>query len=146
MAMKPKLKKYTDYYNHDPKTKKLIRLTTSDISLDILLRGQLGFLSQSLDVTGVAADTGLLSEIGAREGIRVVHVPMHREISLLADLKALWLLYRLFRKEKPDIVHANTPKGSLLAMMAAKAAGVKQRFYTVTGLRFETARETSDGL
>ena len=127
---------------------KLLRITTVATSLG-LLKGQLRFLSDNgLEVVAVAdnsasrregATTDELKEVERTEGVRTVDVAMHREISLLADLRSLWSLYRLFRREKPDIVHANTPKGSLLAMLAARLAGVKHRIYTVTGLRFETA-------
>lgn len=119
--------------------KKLIRITTADISLDSLLKGQLKFLNQYFEVVGVAKDTGILRNVGEREGIRVVDAPLERPISLLKDIKALWFLYRLFRKEKPWCVHANTPKGSLLAMIAAWFACVPHRVYTVTGLRYQGA-------
>ena len=119
--------------------KKLIRVTTSDISLDSLIKGQLKFLSSEFEVIGVSNNTGVLAMVGEREGIRTIEVPMHREISLFSDIKCLWLLYRLFRKEKPDIVHANTPKGSMLSMIASKLASVPHRFYTVTGLRYQGA-------
>lgn len=119
--------------------KKLIRITTADISLDSLLKGQLKFLNQYFEVVGVAKDTGFLRNVGEREGIRVVDAPLERPISLLKDIKALWFLYRLFRKEKPWCVHANTPKGSLLAMIAAWFACVPHRVYTVTGLRYQGA-------
>lgn len=116
---------------------KLLRVTTHDISLNGLLKGQLRFLSQYFDVVGVAADTGELQKVAEREGVRVIDVPMHREISLWADLLCLWTLWRLFRRERPDIVHANTPKGSLLSMIAAWMARVPIRIYTVTGLRYQ---------
>ena len=119
--------------------KKLIRVTTADISLDSLLRGQLKFLNQYFEVVGVAKDTGVLKEVSEREGIRVVDAPLERPISLVKDIKGLWFLYRLFRKEKPWCVHANTPKGSLLAMIAAWIARVPHRVYTVTGLRYQGA-------
>lgn len=118
--------------------KKLIRITTIDGSLDGLLKGQLKFLNQYYDVVGAANDSGLLSTVAKREGIRTEAVKMNREISLSQDIKSLWNLVILFRKEKPYIVHANTPKGSLLAMIAAKITRVPHRIYTVTGLRFET--------
>lgn len=118
---------------------KLIRLTTIDFTLDNLLVGQLKFLNRKFEVIAVATDTGLLQKIGQREGVRVVSVNMHREISILADLRSLWNLYRLFRKEKPEIVHSNTPKASLLAMVAAWLSRTPHRIYTVTGLRFDTA-------
>ena len=119
--------------------KKLIRVTTADISLDSLLRGQLKYLNQYFEVIGVAKDTGVLKEVCEREGIRVVDAPLERPISLVKDIKGLWFLYRLFRKEKPWCVHANTPKGSLLAMIAAWFACVPHRVYTVTGLRYQGA-------
>lgn len=119
--------------------KKLIRVTTADISLDSLLRGQLKCLNQYFEVIGVAKNTGVLEEVGKREGIRVVDAPLERPISLVKDIKGLWFLCRLFRKEKPWCVHANTPKGSLLAMIAAWIARVPHRVYTVTGLRYQGA-------
>ena len=123
----------------DIQRKKLIRVTTADISLNSLLKGQLNFLNQYYEVIGVAKDTGVLKKVSEREGIRVVDAPLERPISLVKDIKGLWFLYRLFRKEKPWCVHANTPKGSLLAMIAAWFAGVPHRVYTVTGLRYQGA-------
>ena len=123
----------------DIQSKKLIRVTTADISLNSLLKGQLKFLNQYFEVVGVAKDTGVLKEVSEREGIRVVDAPLERPISLVKDIKGLLFLYRLFRKEKPWCVHANTPKGSLLAMIAAWFACVPHRVYTITGLRYQGA-------
>ena len=114
-------------------------MTTVDLSLDKLIPGQLRYVNQYFEVVGVAADTGLLKGVGEREGVRVIEVPMHREISLMNDVKSLWQLVRLFRMESPDILHCNTPKGSLLGLMAGKIAGVPHRIYTVTGLRYQGA-------
>lgn len=116
-----------------------MRLTTVDLSLDKLVNGQLRYMNQYFDVVGVAADTGLLSGVAEREGVRVIDVPMHREIALGADMKSLVHLVKLFRKEKPDILHCNTPKGSLLGLLAGKIVGIPHRVYTVTGLRYQGA-------
>lgn len=118
--------------------KKLIRLTTIDNSLDTLLKGQLRYLNKTFEIIGVANDSGLLASISEREGIRTIGIPMQRKISIIHDLQSLWALYRLFRKERPFIVHANTPKASFLSMIAAWLARVPHRIYLVTGLRFET--------
>lgn len=120
--------------------KKLIRVTTSDISLDTLIKGQLHFMNQHYEVVGLSNNTGRLMNVSEREGVRVIEVPMHREISLGADLKCLWKLCKIFKHERPFIVHANTPKGSLLAMMAGKLTCVPHRIYTVTGLRYQGAQ------
>lgn len=119
--------------------KKILRVTTADISLEGLLPGQLRFLNQYYDVVGVASDSGCLDYVGRREGIRVIDVPMHREISIKADMRSLAGLWRTFRRERPWMVHSNTPKGSLLAMTAAWLAHVPRRVYTVTGLRYQGA-------
>ena len=50
--------------------KKLIRLTTVDLSLDKLIPGQLKYMSSVFDVIGVASDTGLLDKVRKREGVR----------------------------------------------------------------------------
>ena len=119
---------------------KLIRLTTVAGSLGGMLKGQLRFLNEKFDVVGVASGAETLREISAREGVRMIHVEMRREIAPVQDLKSLFALIRVFRRERPFIVHANTPKGSLLAMCAAWLTRVPHRVYTVTGLRFETAK------
>lgn len=120
--------------------KKIIRVTTHDLSLNGLLRGQLRFLNQHYEVVGLACDTGELDMVREREGVRVIDVPMSREISLGRDLHALYILYKVYRRERPWMVHANTPKGSLLSMLAAWMARVPRRVYTVTGLRYQGSR------
>lgn len=118
---------------------KLLRITTVSGSLSGLLKDQLRFLNQYYEVVGVASDTGSLQEVSEREGIRVVNLPMERDINLWKDCISLIRMIRLIRYEKPYIVHANTPKGSLLAMLASWWCRIPIRIYTVTGLRFETA-------
>lgn len=128
-----------DNHNIEMK-KKIYRITTSSGSLHGLLKGQLRFLNKYYDVVGIASDTGNLKDVEEEQGIRTINIKMAREISLLQDIKSLIALYQLFRKDKPDIVHANTPKASLLSMIAAMAARVPNRIYLVTGLRFETTK------
>lgn len=119
--------------------KKIIRLTTAGESLDDLLIGQLKYLNQYFEVVAVAKDDGRLQKVREREGVRVINAPIERPISMLKDIIALRWLIHFFNKEKPWCVHANTPKGSLLAMIAARICGVPHRIYTVTGLRYQGA-------
>ncbi len=44
-----------------------------------------------------------------------------------------------FRRLRPDIVHAHTPKGGLLGILAARIARVPVRIYHIHGLPFESA-------
>ncbi|MBL7701569.1 MAG: glycosyltransferase family 4 protein [Ferruginibacter sp.] len=115
--------------------KKLIRMTTVPMALRYLLPGQMRFMSSSgFDVLMISADGKELPEVIANEQCRHIVVPMTRKITPLADLKCLFKLISIFRKERPDIVHTHTPKAGLLGMLAAKFCGVKVRIHTVAGL------------
>lgn len=88
----------------------------------------------------ISSDGPELKTVLEREKCRHQVIPMTRKITPFRDLHSLWLLYRFFKKEKPDIVHSHTPKAGLLAMQAAKLAGIKLRIHTIAGLRFMTAK------
>ena len=122
------------------KNPRLIRITTVPISLKILLKGQLRFMSQNgFEVIGVSSPGEILEEVGQDEGIETIAIEMTRTISPFRDLKALLELVKLFRKEKPQIVHTHTPKAGLLGMMAAKITGVPHRLHTVAGMPLSVA-------
>lgn len=116
--------------------KKLFRISTIPLSLNILLKGQLRYLNQFYDVTAISGSGDDLNEVREREGVKTEAIEMAREISLLKDMVALFQLYRYFKREKPDIVHSITPKAGLLSMIAARLAGVPVRMHTFTGLIF----------
>ncbi|MBK5271347.1 MAG: glycosyltransferase [Bacteroidia bacterium] len=119
---------------------KLIRITTAPLSLKYLLFNQMRYMKENgFDVIMVSSEGKEWPDLIKNEGCehRIVH--MTRKMTPFTDLKSLWQLYRLFKKEKPDIVHSHTPKAGLLAMLAAKLAGIKIRIHTIAGLRFMTA-------
>ena len=116
------------------KSVKLIRITTVPSSLRVLLRHQLKFMSSFYEVVAVSSPEKMLEEVAIHEGVRTASVGMTRSITPLKDVQALWKLYRLFRKEKPAIVHTHTPKAGLLGMMASRLAGVPIRMHTVAGM------------
>ena len=119
---------------------KLIRTSTIPLSLNLLLRGQLSFLNQYYDVIGVSSSGEELELVKNREKIRTKRINIKREISLLNDIRSLFVLYVFFRKEKPLIVHSITPKAGLLSMIAAKMAGIPIRIHTFTGLIFPSKK------
>lgn len=115
-------------------------MSTVGLSLDIFCRGLLRELSADYDVIALASPDSHLEELGRREGVTVIGVPMKREISPISDLVSLVRLVRVLRRERPDIIHTMTPKAGLLGMLAAWLAGVPLRVHTFTGLLFPTAR------
>ena len=119
---------------------KLIRITTIPLSLKVLLKGQLGFMSEEFELVGVSSPGEDLEEVHQNEGIRVEAIEMTRQITPVQDLISLWKLYRWLKKEKPQIVHTHTPKAGIIGMLAARLAGVPHRLHTVAGLPLMEAR------
>ena len=118
--------------------KKVIRISTIPMSLDVLLQGQLRMLAEHYEVVGVSSPGADLEKVEKREGIRTLAVPMERKIAPFKDLVSLIRLIRLFHREKPWMVHSITPKAGLLAMMAAWICRVPVRVHLFTGLVFPT--------
>lgn len=119
---------------------KLLRITTVPVSLRGLLKGQHKYMSENgFEVVGVSSSGTALDDVEKNEGIRTVSIEMTRQITPLRDLKALFHLVRLMKKEKPDIVHTHTPKAGLLGMIAARLSGVPNRLHTVAGMPLTVA-------
>lgn len=120
---------------------KIIRTSTVPGSLNTFCRGLLRELQEEegYEVVAVSSPGEQLGEVSRREGVKAVAVPMERHISPLKDLKSLLRLIRVFRREKPTMVHSITPKAGLLSMMAAWVCRVPVRLHTFTGLVFPTA-------
>ena len=117
----------------------LVHVTTVPLTL-WFLRGQIGFLQrEGIDVLAVSSPGPLLTGFGDAEGVRIAGLAMRRALSPLADLIALARLWLLFRRERPSIVHAHTPKAGLLGMAAAWLSGVPIRVFHLHGLPHTTA-------
>ena len=105
-----------------------------------MLRGQLRFLREAgFDVYVASSPGGGLNRVAASDGVTAFAAPMEREMAPLSDVVSLWRLWRLMRRLRPDICHVGTPKAGLLGGLAAFLGGVPHRFYTLHGLRLETA-------
>lgn len=119
---------------------KIIRTTTVPGSLNNFCRGLLRELGEEgYEVVGVSSPGPALQELESREGVKTIAVPMERHISPFKDLRSLIRLIRVFRRERPTMVHSMTPKAGLLSMTAAWFARVPVRVHTFTGLVFPTA-------
>lgn len=120
---------------------KIIRTTTVPGSLNSFCNGLLRELHEKdgYDVVAVSSPGSDLDELAQREDVRTVAVPMERHMAPLKDLKSLWELIHVFRREKPDMVHSMTPKAGFLSMMAAWVCRVPIRVHTFTGLVFPTS-------
>lgn len=109
------------------------------MSINVFCKGILKELSEEYEVIALSSPGKEMDTIAAREGVRTIAVPMERHISLKKDVVALCRLVKVFRSEKPDMVHSMTPKAGLLCMMAAWLTKVPVRVHTFTGLVFPTS-------
>lgn len=86
------------------------------------------------DVTIVTADTGKLKDIKAK-GLKVINLPMSRSgKNILEELGSLAFLRKLYKREKPDVVHHVGMKTILWGSLAAKFAGVNGVVNAISGL------------
>ena len=119
--------------------KRIIRATTVPMSLNHFCKGMLRELSKKYEVVALSSPGEELGIVAEREGVRTIAVPMERHISLVQDGRSLLKMVRVFRKEKPYMVHSMTPKAGLLCMMAGWLTRVPVRVHTFTGLVWPTS-------
>lgn len=119
---------------------KLIRVTTVPKSLNTFCRGLIKELKlEGYEVVAVSSPGEELNELAGRECVRTIALPMERRISPFKDMKSLWRMWRLMRREKPEMAHSMTPKAGMVTMVAAWLARVPVRIHTFTGLVFPTS-------
>lgn len=119
---------------------KIIRATTVPQSLNGFCKGLLKELCEDYEVVAVSSPGPEMQVIAEREEVRTIGVAMERHMSPWNDLKSLWGMVRVFRAEKPHLVHSMTPKAGLICMLAAWLTGVPVRVHTFTGLVWPTAK------
>lgn len=126
--------------------KSICFVTAAPLTLRAFMRNHLLGLSEQYDVTAIADFTPEDLSGDWLPGVRLVPIPIARHISPFADLKALWMLFRYFRAHRFDAVHSVTPKAGLLAMSAARLAGIPNRIHCFTGQVWATRRGLVRGL
>lgn len=99
---------------------------------DSFLRDHVHALAQNYDIY-IAGNIKSAQEVARLEVKDFFQFDIQREISLGNDIKAVWQLYRYFKRMKFDAVHSVTPKAGLTCALAARMAGIKHRTHIFTG-------------
>ena len=75
---------------------------------------------RTLLVKGAEAEAeGTMEELARVRGVEYVHIPeLGREIHAGDDWAAFWKLFRLLRRERPDVLHTHTAKAGALGRLA----------------------------
>lgn len=118
--------------------KRIARIATVDYSMH-QIESQIAVLLESgADVTLVCSGFDA-EDRRIPAAARRIAVPIARKIDMVGDLLAVLRLWRLFRRERFDLVHSTTPKAGLVTALAAWLAGVPVRLHTFTGQPWVTA-------
>lgn len=117
---------------------KIIRPVTVDTSLGFI-EPMIPFLKTKYELQLLCSPGKNIDRICQEYEIEGHRIYMFRRMSPFKDIKSLFQLIRLFRKEKPYMVHSMTPKAGLLCMLAAWFTKVPRRVHTFTGLVWPTA-------
>ena len=120
--------------------KKIIRACTVPMSIKYFVEGLLPDLKKKYEVVLLSSPGHEMDEAVVKHGVRGIAVPMERHISPRHDIVSLWRMIRVFRREKPAMVHSMTPKAGLLCMVAAWLTRVPVRIHTFTGLVWPTEK------
>lgn len=110
-------------------------MVSSPLTVKAFLLNHLNTLKAEFDIYIAAnfddkTDALIISQLA---GYHIHSVKIDRNINIRSDLSALRALRGYFKRNKFDIVHSITPKAGLLAMIAAKLAGIKNRIHIFTG-------------
>ena len=116
---------------------RVAHVTTADIGMHYLLLNQLCSIQKTgYEVIGISSPG---PEIPFIEAAGIPHIPVEmtrNPFTPFRDLKALWQLYRIFRRERFTIVHTHNPKPGFLGQIAAKMASVPIIVNTLHGFYF----------
>jgi glycosyltransferase involved in cell wall biosynthesis len=115
--------------------RKLLIATTVPETLATILQGQPERLSEHFETAVVSSAGAHMNDVQASERFTV---NMNRGMSPLADVKSIFLMMRVIRLFKPDIIHSYTPKAGLVCMVAGFLCRAHVRVHTFTGLIFPT--------
>jgi len=90
---------------------------------------------------GPGARLGLLAERLANVGVRTIFISnFMRDMSFMREFRVLSELRRIFKQEKPDVVHLNSSKAGGLGAFAGRIARIPKVIFTAHGFAHNEMR------
>lgn len=120
--------------------KKIACATTVPQSLGFFRDVMLKMMEGGYEITAISSPGEKMQRFqNSTPDIKCVEVPMKRQIALGSDVKSLWKMMSVLRKERPIMIHSMTPKAGMISMVAGWLTGVPVRVHTFTGLVWPTS-------
>lgn len=98
---------------------------------------------QGHDVAVAVGGSGPLVDKLSEAGIRTIPLDLRQHRTFIGDLLtfgSLFSLIRIFRTERPDVVHTNSAKAGGLGALAARLVGIRRIIFTAHGWEFNAPR------
>lgn len=98
-------------------------------------------LNSENDITVAFGGYGILAEKLKENDVKGIHINnLDRDVNILKELKVFLSLYKLYKNEKPDIVHLNSSKIGALGSFIGRLASIKKIIFTAHGFPFREER------
>ncbi|WP_025027144.1 glycosyltransferase family 4 protein [Caldalkalibacillus mannanilyticus] len=117
--------------------KKIAHICTAAVSHKIL-NDKLQLLSKKGYIIHVVSSKEGLDEKSLESYPHLIfrYINMNRAINIKDDVVSIYSMYKLFKKEKYEIVHTHTAKAGIIGRIAARLAGIPLIIHTSHGLPF----------
>ncbi len=97
--------------------------------------------SSQFEIAVILGGTGTLKARLEEKNIRVISLPfLSRNINPFADIKTFFVLLKLFKVERPDIIHLNSSKIGVIGSMAGRWTKIPRIIFTSHGWAFNENR------
>ena len=119
--------------------KKICFIVSSPLTAKAFLLKHFEILSEDFEISLIANFEN--EDLALYENLPLANIKsinIHRSISVIRDLKALFYLVKYLKKMNFDAIHTVTPKAGLLGVLAGKLAGIKNRIHIFTGQVWHT--------
>jgi len=84
---------------------------------------------------------GILKEKLEENAVKVIQISsLQRNINIFSEIKTFIELIKIFKKEKPDVIHLNSSKIGGLGSLAGRIAGINRIIFTIHGWAFNEDR------
>lgn len=127
---------FTGHRDPSASQRRVLQVAARDLTVSKLLGGLIERLQGIGYQVEVACSGGRYADGLEQSGITVHRIEIERRFVSIRNLKAVWQLYRLIRREQYDVVHVHTPVAAGIARVAAWLAGSRRVVYTAHGFFF----------
>jgi glycosyltransferase involved in cell wall biosynthesis len=113
---------------------KIAIIVTTPLTAIVFLTHQINTLVEYYNVTIISnLNDHSFSFKNISEEVNVVSIPIERNVSLFADLRALFALIKIINKSRFTLLHSVSPKAGLLSAIAGWVSQTPIRLHTFTG-------------